>query len=269
MGDKKETVCVTGAGGYQASWLVKLLLLRGYKVHGTVRDPSDDGKNGHLKKLANAAENLQLFKVDVLDFESLCEAIDGCAGVFHTACPVPYSSDLQDPQYPWFKWYSYAKTEAEIRAFEYAKENGLDLVTICPSLILGPLLRPAMNIASELLLSFARDGLEKVENNIDFMAVDVRDVAEALLLVYEKPEANGRYICAAYPAPLSVLVDKMKTFYPNLNYPKQISEQGFARKLSSEKLERLGWKYRALEETIVDSIEDFYEKGLLDRQAYY
>ena len=33
-----ETVCVTGAGGYIASWLVKLLLARGYTVHGTVRD---------------------------------------------------------------------------------------------------------------------------------------------------------------------------------------------------------------------------------------
>ena len=31
-----ETVCVTGAGGYIASWLVKLLLARGYTVHGTV-----------------------------------------------------------------------------------------------------------------------------------------------------------------------------------------------------------------------------------------
>lgn len=33
-----ETVCVTGAGGYIASWLVKILLARGYTVHGTVRD---------------------------------------------------------------------------------------------------------------------------------------------------------------------------------------------------------------------------------------
>ena len=33
------TVCVTGAGGsFNASWLVKLLLSRGYTVHGTVRD---------------------------------------------------------------------------------------------------------------------------------------------------------------------------------------------------------------------------------------
>ena len=39
-GSSRETVCVTGAGGYIASWLVKLLLSRGYTVHGTVRDLS-------------------------------------------------------------------------------------------------------------------------------------------------------------------------------------------------------------------------------------
>lgn len=36
---EKERVCVTGAGGYIASWVVKLLLSKGYLVHGTVRDP--------------------------------------------------------------------------------------------------------------------------------------------------------------------------------------------------------------------------------------
>jgi len=34
-----KTVCVTGAGGFVASWLVKLLLSKGYNVHGTVRQP--------------------------------------------------------------------------------------------------------------------------------------------------------------------------------------------------------------------------------------
>jgi NADPH:quinone reductase-like Zn-dependent oxidoreductase len=34
-----QTVCVTGAAGYIASWLVKLLLERGYTVKGTVRNP--------------------------------------------------------------------------------------------------------------------------------------------------------------------------------------------------------------------------------------
>jgi cinnamoyl-CoA reductase len=34
-----QTVCVTGAAGYIASWLVKLLLEKGYTVKGTVRNP--------------------------------------------------------------------------------------------------------------------------------------------------------------------------------------------------------------------------------------
>ncbi|KAK9155799.1 hypothetical protein Sjap_003279 [Stephania japonica] len=101
-----------------------------------------------------------------------------------------------------------------------------------------------------------------------WMVVDVRDVAEALLLVYKKPEAQGRYICAAHQASTLVLVDKMKSFYPNFNFPKQILEKGVICKFSSEKLQKLGWRYRALETSIVDSIEDFYEKGLLDKMRH-
>ena len=34
--------------------------------------------------------------------------------------------------------------------------------------------------------------------------------------------------------------------------------------LSSEKLQRLGWNYRPLEETLVDSIKSYKEAGILD-----
>ncbi|CAD6219916.1 unnamed protein product [Miscanthus lutarioriparius] len=54
-----RTVCVTGAGGFIASWLVKRLLEKGYTVRGTVRNPG-----------------------------SLVEAFSGCDGVFHAASPV-------------------------------------------------------------------------------------------------------------------------------------------------------------------------------------
>ncbi|XP_010942096.1 cinnamoyl-CoA reductase 1 [Elaeis guineensis] len=82
-----QTVCVTGAGGFIASWLVKLLLEKGYTVKGTVRNP-DDPKNAHLKALEGAKERLILCKADLLDFDALRAAIDGCHGVFHTASPV-------------------------------------------------------------------------------------------------------------------------------------------------------------------------------------
>lgn len=35
----KGRLCVTGAGGFVGSWVVRLLLSKGYAVHGTVRDP--------------------------------------------------------------------------------------------------------------------------------------------------------------------------------------------------------------------------------------
>eukprot|EP01018_Ginkgo_biloba_P006957 Gb_38601 [translate_table: standard] len=82
-----ETVCVTGAGGFIASWLVKLLLERGYTVRGTVRNPEHE-KNDHLRKLEGAEERLTLYKADLLDYNSLFNAINGCQGVFHVASPV-------------------------------------------------------------------------------------------------------------------------------------------------------------------------------------
>ncbi|KAG6529862.1 cinnamoyl-CoA reductase 1-like [Zingiber officinale] len=83
----EQTVCVTGAGGFIASWLVKLLLEKGYTVKGTVRNP-DDPKNDHLRAMEGAAERLVLCKADLLDYDALLEAIRGCHGVFHTASPV-------------------------------------------------------------------------------------------------------------------------------------------------------------------------------------
>nr|AEO13438.1 cinnamoyl-CoA reductase [Ginkgo biloba] len=83
--DTKERVCVTGAGGFIGSWLVKLLLIKGYSVNAAVRNP-DDEKYEHLRKLEGAKERLVLVKADILHYESLLSAIYGCQGVFHMAC---------------------------------------------------------------------------------------------------------------------------------------------------------------------------------------
>ncbi|RXH94017.1 hypothetical protein DVH24_016084 [Malus domestica] len=91
-----KTVCVTGASGYIASWLVKLLLQKGYTVKATVRDPNDPKKTEHLRSLDGAKERLHLFKADLLEEGAFDAAVDGCQGVFHTASPVLIS--VTDPQ---------------------------------------------------------------------------------------------------------------------------------------------------------------------------
>ncbi|KAH1064727.1 hypothetical protein J1N35_029714 [Gossypium stocksii] len=312
-------VCVTGAGGYLGSWVVKHLLSNNYTVHGTVRQPGD-AKYAHLNQLERASHNLQLFKADVLDYDSLCSAITGCTGVFHVASPVPSTivpnpqeeviepavkgtlnvlkacveSNVKrvvvvssvaavslNPRWPvgqikneacWSdkeycaatkNWYCLSKTEAESEAFEFAKKSGLDVVTVCPTVILGPLLQSTINASSKVLINLLKEGYDSLENKIRKI-VDVRDVAQALLLVYEKPAAEGRYICTAHTIKARDLVDKLRSMFPQYNYPKSFTEVGEEDMVSSEKLQRLGWSYRPLEGTLVDSIESYKKAGILD-----
>ncbi|XP_062221603.1 cinnamoyl-CoA reductase 1-like [Phragmites australis] len=90
---QQRLVCVTGAGGFIGSWVVRGLLLRGYRVRGTARDPADS-KNAHLLALEGAEERLSLCRADVLDYESLRAAFTGCHGVFHIASPVSNAPEL-------------------------------------------------------------------------------------------------------------------------------------------------------------------------------
>ena len=81
-------VMVTGATGFVASWLVKLLLENKITVHAAVRDPNDENKIIHLKKIAKENNtDIKFFKSDLLEENSYLEAMDGCQIVFHTASP--------------------------------------------------------------------------------------------------------------------------------------------------------------------------------------
>ncbi|CAH9086724.1 unnamed protein product [Cuscuta epithymum] len=329
--EKGAAVCVTGAGGYVASWLVKLLLSKGYTVHGTVRGDAagDVVKYGHLKKLEGAAASsmsgkLKLMKADLLDYDSLVGAVAGCAAVFHVASPVPFGpvSDFStaqkellgpavkgthnvlkacsetnvkrviivssvaavsmNPNWPADKvkdescwsddiyctetnnWYCLSKTVAERDAFQYAQKHGLDVISVCPSLVLGPMLQQTPNASSSVLISLLKEGSETVQNKTRIM-VDVRDVAKSLLLAFEKPEAEGRYICNAHTPSVLDMVEMLKEMYPNYKYPKSFSEsEGIDQKVTSQKLQGLGWSFRPLEETLKDSVESYRQAGLLD-----
>ncbi|GMP34478.1 hypothetical protein CsSME_00007326 [Camellia sinensis var. sinensis] len=126
-----QTVCVTGAGGFIASWMVKLLLQKGYTVRGTVRNP-DDPKNSHLRELEGAEERLTLCKSDLLDYQSLREAIDGCDGVFHTASPVTDDpEEMVEPAVNGTKNVIIAAAEVKVRRVVFTSSIGA--VTMDPN----------------------------------------------------------------------------------------------------------------------------------------
>lgn len=117
--------------------------------------------------------------------------------------------------------YSYSKTLAEKTAWEIEKSQSLwDLVTINPSLVLGPALNPqqttseSVNILKMLGGGDMKMGAPKIGMGI----VDVRDVAEAHFRAGFTPKASGRYITMAHESDFlemgTVLLDKYGHRFP-------------------------------------------------------
>ncbi|XP_015163343.1 tetraketide alpha-pyrone reductase 1-like [Solanum tuberosum] len=55
-------------------------------------------------------------------------------------------------------WYRLSKTLAEQAAWKFAKENGIDLVTLHPGLVIGPLLQPTLNFSCEAIVKVIKEG---------------------------------------------------------------------------------------------------------------
>jgi nucleoside-diphosphate-sugar epimerase len=84
-----ERVVVTGATGFVAGHLIKLLLSEGYHVVGTVRDLKREEKLSPLKQLPNADKHLELKQIsDIAQYDGFVEAFKDCKTVFHLAAPV-------------------------------------------------------------------------------------------------------------------------------------------------------------------------------------
>ena len=86
--DRKKPVLVTGATGYLASWIVKLLLDEGISVHATVRDKTKKEKYAHLLNIAKEGKGkLEIFEADLLKEGSFRDAMKDCELVIHSASP--------------------------------------------------------------------------------------------------------------------------------------------------------------------------------------
>jgi len=85
----EKPILVTGASGYLATWIVKLLLDLGYKVRGTVRSLAKKDKYSKLLALYNADSRLELVEADLTSEVGWDEAVSGCEYVVHTASPLP------------------------------------------------------------------------------------------------------------------------------------------------------------------------------------
>ncbi|XP_048134584.1 phenylacetaldehyde reductase-like isoform X2 [Rhodamnia argentea] len=161
-------------------------------------------------------------------------------------------------------WYVLSKTIAEKAAWQFAKENKIDLVMMNPGHVIGPLLQPTVNLSVELILNFV-NGTEEFPN-ASYGFVDVRDVAQAHIQALENPSASGRYCVVAGVMHRHDALNILRHLYPTSHLPENCEDDKpavSAHRISREREEGLGVNFIPLDVSLGDTVESLKEKGFL------
>jgi len=189
--------------------------------------------------------------------------------------------------------YHFSKVMAEKGAWEFQEKLSSDekfnLVTICPTTVLGPQLSAdSMSITTSLIRSLMQGeypGLPRLRFNL----VDVRDVATAHTWAMESEKANGRYIVTntglwlqemaliltgAFPnSPIptkilpDVLVFAFALFDPRTSFHWLKANLGTSLELSNSKLlTQSKMSLIPIEQTIVDTATSQIELGVISKK---
>ncbi|MCT4664472.1 MAG: NAD-dependent epimerase/dehydratase family protein [Flavobacteriales bacterium] len=187
--------------------------------------------------------------------------------------------------------YFYSKTLAEKKAWEIAKkQNVWELVTINPSLVMGPPLNPNYTTSESMsiLKQIGKGDFKMGAPKIGIGLVDVRDVADAHFEAGFNAQAKGRYITSGYNTDLleigMSLQDKFGDQYalPKKALPKWLlmiigpmTNKLFTRKFirnnvnvawkadNSKIKKELGITFRPFKETMEESFQTMIDHGII------
>ncbi|MEO0886097.1 MAG: NAD-dependent epimerase/dehydratase family protein [Cyanobacteria bacterium J06648_10] len=189
--------------------------------------------------------------------------------------------------------YSYSKKLAEQEAWKIAKaQDRWQLVTVNPSLVIGPGINPDATSASFSLLEQFGDGTMKSGMvDLGMGIVDPRDVAEAHMAAGFDPAAQGRYITSghnsSFPEMAEILRDRFGDIYPlpTKTLPKWLVwiigpflSEGITRKYisrnigypfradNSKSIKELGLSYRPLKTSLTEMFQQLIDSGRLPQQ---
>jgi dihydroflavonol-4-reductase len=152
-------------------------------------------------------------KVKKVVFTSTCAAVGMDAPEHHPLTEANWNLQAKAPLIR-------CKMEAERWAHNFCDKTGLTFVSLCPPSIVGPgfFRHTPGTLVYEKILKGKLPGLPKGGCHL----ADVRDVALAHCVAYEKPSARGRYIVAGQFFDFSDFIIFLKKLAPELKGPRFI-----------------------------------------------
>lgn len=169
--------------------------------------------------------------------------------------------------------YALSKLATEEAAFKFAKENGIDLVSVITTTVAGPFFTTNVPSSVKVLLSPITGDTEfcKILSAVNarmgsIALVHIEDICSAHIFLMEHAKAEGRYICSSQSCPLSELLNLLAKQYSYSNI-KRITEKNYDKvpcEISSKKLIDLGFSYKHdLEDIILQTIMCCIDYGYL------
>ncbi|KAK1620797.1 hypothetical protein QYE76_026314 [Lolium multiflorum] len=289
-----QFVCVTGAGGFIGSWVVKELLLRGYRVRGTARDPANS-KNAHLLALEGAEERLTLCRADLLNYDSLRAAFTGCHGVFHVASPVSNDPELVPVAVEGTRNVISAAADAGVRRVVFTSSYGAVHMdpNRSPDVVLDETcwsdydyckqsgnLYCCAKMMAEITATeeAAKRGLElavvvpsmtmgpMLQPALNFSSGHV-----ARYLTGARPDARGRYLCIGAVLHRAHLLKLLKELFPQYPVTAKCEDDGKPTakpyKFSNQRLRDLGLEFTPLRESLYETVTCLQKNGHLPLPA--
>ncbi|KAL3515797.1 hypothetical protein ACH5RR_022699 [Cinchona calisaya] len=163
------------------------------------------------------------------------------------------------------KWYPVSKTLAEKAAWEFAEKNKFDVVAIHPATCLGQLLQPGLN-ASCAVLKQLLQGSKDTQEYHWLGAVHVKDVAEAQVLLFETPDASGRYLCTNGIYQFSDFAERVSKLFPEFpihRFDVETQPGLVACKDAAKRLIDLGIIFTPVEDAVRDTVASLKAKGYM------
>lgn len=182
--------------------------------------------------------------------------------------------------------YFRSKTIAEKAAWEYMRNDnsGLELTTILPGAILGPVLEKDFGTSANIVIKLL-DGSTPALPNICFDIVDVRSVADLHIKAMEAAEAaNNRFLATSESLSMEQIASVLREKYPTKKIPKLsvpnfivhimarfdktikpvLVDLGYQRKTDNTKAKSmLQWKPKTAHEAVLSCAKSVYDNKIL------
>ncbi|KAL5131175.1 Dihydroflavonol 4-reductase [Glycine soja] len=120
----------------------------------------------------------------------------------------------------WWQVYALSKLLTEEAAFQFAKENGIDLVSVITSTVAGPFFTANVLTSVKVLLSPLTGETEyfKILSAVNarmgsIALVHIEDICSAHIFLTEHAKAEGRYKCSSQSCTLSNLATLLSKVY--------------------------------------------------------